>query len=688
MKLKAGVHVGGIVVDPEGNPIADATVTLARFWAGDEEIKKRGEQPASIYQKQTTGADGRWTGRNLPSELLERIQVSASHGSYIGAVVTVGGKPEVERELRAGTFRLQLKRGLEARGRVINEQQQPIAGAQVWAAQRFFQDRQETKSDGEGRFIFRNLKEGKINFSVVAEGYAPENKPHDVRADAEEIVFQLTQGSVIRGKVQDPSGQPIEGVQVSLEGVPGQVSYETYEYSTETDSKGVFEWKGAPNSPVPFSFGKSGYEQKRKVELKPGEDNVITLRPNRQVKGQVLEAETEKPITQFKIAVGHYYAVNKFSSYSHNRKEFKNEEGRFTIEIYEEDQNEIQAAANDYAPEIQTIPPEEGGQITMVFKLKPSPSLTGTVVTADGQPVAGASVSVVDGIFGGRSARFSRGKLSALSSNTTLATTDASGRFSIPNPPANGTVLTANGTGFGSASIAEVKSSGVVMLQALGRIEGVLMQSSAAGVGQELLLNSPNGEIYFDFGTTKHITDAQGRFTFEDVPAGTVSIVRLVKISPKSSSFSHRTDVVVTPGQTTQVVLGGTDATLQGQVRFETTPPEEEYTVSAQLSPAAMQRWVGAKPEEWKAFLNSPEGKEQMKNQKYYTGVVGKDGALVLDSVAPGQYTLTVRAAKATEEFLGRNKPLAEGVITVTIPEGADPGSPIEVGEIVLRPPK
>ena len=127
VKLTASVHIGGYVVDPEGNPIAEATVSLNRFWRGNDEMKNQGEESNFPTQKHTTSSDGHWTARNLPPDLLERIGISGSHTNFRDAYVSMDGKPEIEKELRAGTYKLQLTRGLIVQGRVINEQQQPIA---------------------------------------------------------------------------------------------------------------------------------------------------------------------------------------------------------------------------------------------------------------------------------------------------------------------------------------------------------------------------------------------------------------------------------------------------------------------------------------------------------------------------------------------------------------------------------
>jgi hypothetical protein len=684
VKLKGGVHVGGYVVDPEGNALADATVSLSRFWRGGEERQNKGEESTFLSQKHVTGSDGRWTARNLPSELLHRIFVIGSHTNFIGVQVSMEDKAEIEQALRAGTHRLQLKRGLEVRGRVINDRQEPIAEAQVWAGRKFSRDRQQTKSDEQGRFTFRNVNEGKADFSASAEGYAPLAKTHTVGAATQELLFQLAKGNVIRGLVQDESSQPIEGVRVSLAGTPPEESYDRYEFSTTTDTEGRFAWTSAPNSPMPFYFGKPGYEQKRGVRLKPDEENVVTLHRSRQVQGLVLDAETEQPVTNFSIAIGRKTGAQQLSTGSGGTKEFRSEQGAFAIDLHEENENGIQATASNYADQTQTLPPAENGVVKVVFKLKPSKSLTGIVVTPDGQPVVGANVALVDGVPGGRSVQVIRGQLRISGSQTKLITTDTSGRFEIASPPETGTIVAADGTGYSSATVAEVKASGRLTLQAMGRIEGVFVQGTAAGAGQELMLSSPAIGINFDIGSTQQTTDASGRFAFENVPAGTLSISRLVRTSSKSRAYSHRTEVVVAPGQTTQVILGGTDATLQGRVRFETTAPETEYILNARLSTVTPQIPPNLTPEQRTAFINSPERKEQLKNRKNYTAAIGPDGSLILDSVAPGQYTLNVTAQKLDDVSIVA-KPLASGQTIVTVPPGAHPGTPIHVGEVLLK---
>lgn len=666
-------------MDPEGRALADAAVTVTRFWRGGERRLEKGDEPTVPTQKHMTGPDGRWTARNLPSDLLDRIHFTGSHSNFISVQVSMDDKPHVERELRAGTYRLQLKPGTEVRGRVINEQQHPIAQARVWAGRKYSGNRQETRTDDEGRFLFRNVIECNVDFSASADGYVPAYKTKDVCSNNVEIIFKLEKGSVIRGMVRDEYLQPIAGVRVALEGAPPEPSYDRIEFSAATDSEGKFAWKSAPNSSMPFYFGKAGYMQKRGVRLKPEEDNIVTLRLTRKVDGVVQDAETEKPVTRFSVLIGKYYG-EQFYPDSYQAREFKNEQGTFTVDLQEENQLRIQVTASGYAEQVQAASLTESTSVSLTFKLKQSASLVAVVKTPEGHPVPGASVAVVENGPGGRKVQFNRGIIHSYGIRNLLITTDAAGRFEISSPPEGGSVVASDGKSFGSATVAELKGSGVLTLRPYGRVEGMLLQGAADGGGQELTLNSANG-VSLDFNTTKQTTDADGRFAFENIPAGTYTLIRLIKTAAGSWTHSHNTEVVVTGGETTHVVLGGMDGTLNGQLRFETPITETDYTVIARLNTVMPQLPPRATDEERKAFYGSQEWKDASKERKYYSAVVGRDGRLILDSVAPGHYKLEVSVLNSEGQWAGIEAPIR----TLIVPVGAHPAVPIHIGEVLLK---
>ncbi len=73
-----------------------------------------------------------------------------------------------------------------------------------------------------------------------------------------------------------------------------------------------------------------------------------------------------------------------------------------------------------------------------------------------------------------------------------------------------------------------------------------------------------------------------------------------------------------------------------------------------------------------------------MKQMKNFAVSVNADGSLMLDSIPPGTYTLNITASKPGSRPFD-NSPVAQGQTTVNIPEGANPYSPISMGEVILR---
>ena len=74
--------------------------------------------------------------------------------------------------------------GVSLAGKVTDEQDQPIAGAEVgWLeenGQTTFHDRMPvTSTNAAGRFRFPHVRPGKLVIQVKAQGHAPELKPLD-----------------------------------------------------------------------------------------------------------------------------------------------------------------------------------------------------------------------------------------------------------------------------------------------------------------------------------------------------------------------------------------------------------------------------------------------------------------------------------------------------------------------------
>ncbi|HEV2692792.1 MAG TPA: carboxypeptidase-like regulatory domain-containing protein [Verrucomicrobiae bacterium] len=684
LKLGAAVNVGGVIVDESDAPIAGAKVVLNRFWRGpDGNPNQKGEQADFPSKTMTTDALGAWSAKGLPVDMLDRISVNVSHPDFLNTNITVGDNGAVEKELRAGTLKMVLHRGLDVRGLVTDINDYPVIGATVWAGLRNYGNRQEAKSDHSGKFLFHNIAEGETTFSVSAKGHQPDSRTVTVQKDMAEIVFKLPAGKTISAVVQDENSTAIPGVRVVLEG-NGDVG-RTYEFSATTDQYGRFTWDGAPDEPVQFYFGKEGYESKRNYKLAPDQENIVTLRHPRQLSGVVLDDSTSQPVTKFSLHTGTASSDDSTVYGSANEKSFSAADGKFTLSLSEEADNAVAVNADDYAQTIQHLPDAQDGTVSVTIRLKPSAGLSGVVLAPDGTPAPGVGVGVASELPR-TSYQLSGGRLQSYSAQNKITVTDGDGHFKANVPSEDGTVVAAGDAGYASAPLAAVRSSGTVTLRAWGRIEGTLTIGGQPGTGKELLFNVTVPGLGTQFEGYKATTDDQGKFTMEKVPPGDGEIIRLVKTTPNSWNWSDRTPVTIKSGETTQVSLGDQGAVIAGRLRYD-NPPTNGSTLNFEGSLSGTMPTTPQfnSPEESAAYYKSPEWTALMKLHKQYTLEIKPDGSFMADDVAPGQYTLNISARPGGSQPW-MHQPIAQGSLPVTVPDSYSPTSPIGVGEVVLQP--
>ena len=687
LKLTNGLAIGGIVTDSADSPVADAKISLYHFFMGGDDMNKRGEQSEFSQKSATTDAQGVWQAKDLPPELINHVGFSVAHKDFLTTNVNLGMNGPMEKQLRAGTFKIVLQHGLEAAGRVVDDADNPISGATVWAGERYSQNRQQAQTDDVGKFAFHNVPAGDVTFSASAKGRAPTDKSITVKPDMEEILFRLGPGKSIRGVVQDDNGAPIPDVRVSLEG-NGNVG-NTYEFSATTDANGRFEWDSAPTEPMQFYFGKEGYESKRNVTLPPDQDNTVTLHNPRQLQGQVVDADSGEAVTNFSVRCGQRSDSTSDSLYGViQNQDFSSSDGTFTLQLTEESENAIQVTSDDYAKQTQAFPDAQNGVIQMTIQLKPSVAIHGVVLAPDGTPAPGVSVAITTTTIGGNTVQLQGTQLVSWSGGSKVVTTDANGQFTLPSPPATGGIVVATGEqGFTSASVDEVRANPTLTLQAFGRIEGTLTIGGQPGVGIQLYFKMDGSGLMTDFNGYKTTTDDQGAFTFDQVPPGDGSIVRLVQTTPNSWTHSDNTEVNVKSGETTQVTLGDNGAVLNGTVRFESPPTNgEALTITGHVAGQPPDAPQFNTPAESQAYYQSAAWQAIAKQIKNYTFVVNANGTFMADDIAPGTYVVSISAQKSGSQMWMQPQ-IAIGSTTVTVPDSFSPTSPINVGEIVLRSP-
>lgn len=194
IELGPGAVLRGHVVEGPGKPVARAEIEVGDW--GDID-----------HFHGVSDAEGAFELSGLP---VGEVVVRAEHGDHGKARVTV---PTTATEV--ASCQLELSRGLELKGRIVDPDGQPIATAIVECmAEGSQQDRwiAFTHSDAQGRFVAGNRPEqGKVTLTVHASGY----EQLVVRGldPSEEAVLQLrrTQPATVRitGRIVDPEGRPV-----------------------------------------------------------------------------------------------------------------------------------------------------------------------------------------------------------------------------------------------------------------------------------------------------------------------------------------------------------------------------------------------------------------------------------------------------------------------------------------------
>jgi hypothetical protein len=124
--------------------------------------------------------------------------------------------------------------------------------------------------------------------------------------------------------------------------------------------------------------------------------------------------------------------------------------------------------------------------------------------------------------------------------------------------------------GLARVSSAALSANRAIGLVPWGRVEGVARVGSRANGGKPIQLSiTYKDEAGGDPGPNFHYdttSDAEGRFVFDRVPRGDVSVGLVIRLNDRLSRISRSTFVAVKPGETAHVALGGVGRPVVGRL--------------------------------------------------------------------------------------------------------------------------
>ncbi|NUM56745.1 MAG: carboxypeptidase regulatory-like domain-containing protein [Candidatus Hydrogenedentes bacterium] len=524
--LESSPVVSGTIVDASGAPVAFANVAASTA-SGEFRIPR--------WQ---TNSDDKGAfvlrGFSVGDELLLTAFGSTDVSKWIGPVI-VGeiGARDVVITLGSG-------RSGSIAGKVIDKHGRPVAlKVQAYPTNSeypYIFEAMDTDTNAKGAFVFAGLPPAQYLLQLVA-GVGNIQPAQTIQlAEGDHITglvltADITESLTIVGYVRDESGRAVANV--FLSGMAFFEAGKAYQRAATSEFDGRFELTGLPAGTFVVRATAEGYSP-AEVALQAGERNAqVTLSPAPLLEGVVLDADTMEPLERFSIAVVQPRQPTARAEF----REFTNHDGRFAIHT-EYRKATIHVRAPDHHE--NSVSAQAGTPITIEL-LPGSDSIQGTVVDAEGQPVAGAYVYAgASGLYG-----YEDGVNSS-------ATTSSDGTFELANPPAGMTLISASHPDFG-VGVNEVQNefdssaSTIIRLAQLGSIRGSVRLAGEPVAGATVMVNC-------DFRHTRiGTTDETGNFVIERIPAGQSTVNVSAPDTYQGGSDALKRDVTIEPS--TQVTV-------------------------------------------------------------------------------------------------------------------------------------
>ncbi len=351
-----------------------------------------------------TGEDGRVSVSAFAGEPLELVwRTRGGHRGRHRLAPAAAGEPSVETLVLPIAGRVAAA-GSTGTGRVVDEHQDPIAGARVrLTAERLRGGEaspETAETTGEGRFELPGLGAGRYRLTVEARGYARITVPGvEVPAGRDGVdlgTVVLAPGVEICGRVVDPSGLPIAGAEVLEETVwkrPPSLDGGSDAPRSVSDADGFFALDGfAEGERVDLLVRKEGWRTERLpgVRAPSLEPVAVVLAPWARVSGMVVDS-TATPVAGARVQVATGPGLGGKASAG----AVSDAEGRFVVDEVAPGPLRIRVFADRFPTvELTDLAVEPGGELAGIeVLLESGATIEGRVLGPDGGPVAEVSIA-------------------------------------------------------------------------------------------------------------------------------------------------------------------------------------------------------------------------------------------------------------------------------------------------------
>ncbi|MEM6471172.1 MAG: carboxypeptidase-like regulatory domain-containing protein, partial [Planctomycetota bacterium] len=572
MKLDRAWTVGGVVVDESRRPLAEAKVRPSFKYKN-----RPGDRRESYAGRQVvTAMDGSWKYESVP-ESLSDVSVEVTHPDHSNLVVRLARSVYETNADEEPTGMIVMRKGRTVAGKVTDKSGQPVVGATVRT--KFFNDLRTATTDRVGRYELVGCKPEMARIVVSAPGKALEMK--EVRVDPEmpPVDFVLDRGGIVRVRVVDEEEVGIPKARIFFQRWRGRIEYFEFDHVRQyTDENGVWEWKEAPLDEFEADICRPGGMQlTNEPMIARNEEYVFTPPRLLRVRGNVLDAETGKPVKDFLVVKG---LVNKDSRIGVDwirNEEYQSASSDGTYEV-SFDRVSIAALVRAEAPGYRVADSREiqgdEGDIDIDFHLERAEPIKSKIMTPDGEPAIGSKIAL--GLPGAQ-IQIENGSIDDGGTYAKRLEVDSDGviEFATPNEPFQLVITHDAGFGYFESDDGSIPSE--IRLTPWARLEGVFRVGKTAMPNITLKSygglqsHRPRASIFSSHDTT---TGTGGKYVFERVFPGQArvgrEIVLMVGDGATEVTSSSRVSVELTAGKTTKLDLGGSGSGVFGKL----VPPD------------------------------------------------------------------------------------------------------------------
>lgn len=711
-RLQPGARLSAVVVDEEGKPVKDARVEVMV----DVNDRYSGVNPkpsistwlSSEDDAVRTDKDGHWEITNAPAPRKDadyKFRMMVTHPDFAGD--TNWGGLQVKQgitveQLRGGTAKLVLDRGIAISGTIIGPDGKPVTkGLVVWNDDPYLaQGTNETRIDASGRYETLRLAPGQYPITVLAPGFAPEQRKIQVSESLKDVDFQLTAGTPIKIKIVDEAGKPIPGVGVQISGWRGTKAIFNHKHPNvpdsaiprQADQDGVYTWTWAPADAVNYHIGAIGHDDKELSLVAKEGSHEVMLPATPAIFGKVVDAESGKPIDKFRVVPVKAYRPDFYSTDFQDSSIAEGKQGAYRIEIDSYGQSGNRYRVRIEAKGYRTALGQESlavgdPALEEDFRLEKAPALRGVVIDTAGAPVNEFTVAVGTPTT---SPHFSVDRPDA--SFGISFHVEGKNEFELPATFEPQRIRVFSNSGFAEVLRQPNEAIGTMTIEPWASVSGRLVQDGkpVVGVGVYFSPLAKRGltEARFQDGLSA-TTDANGNFRFDRLPPMSGSV--RPALGPWQDSVLTSGESVplgLKPGDRREIVLGGDGATIAGRVVATGNDAEKlskrwsiNYLVSRSRGvdyprDAAALSLDPAGPLD-AAWLRQPDFQTWVATRENYFVKLADDGRLKIHGVRPGLFDLVIQLYEQPVGCLVET--IGERVIPITIDGGQ---SEVEIGDV------